>query len=565
MPRVLCVDDDSNLLEGLQRHLRRHCEVRIAVGAENALKLMAQEEPFSVVVSDLRMPGMDGITFLREVAQRMPDAAGVLLTGNADLNAAITSVNEGHVFRFLTKPCPPPVLISVVLDAHQHGQRRKLQQQLILDASERDMLTGLADRRRFIIDVDKHRSLAPQACLLVLVVSIDDIPVVRQTLGHAAADQLMVTCAQRMGTLNDTSVYRLGDQLALLRTDHAPLLHLFAEQTLKRASSEMTLGTQVIRPSIRIGATTLNTLYYDAEAALRDAQSACAAAEPIEGRRIRVYSADVVARDARRMQLVQALRSPRLFEELSCVYQPQWNLPDYTLAGIEVLLRWNNPRLGAVSPAEFMPIAEQEGLSERIGDWVLQEGCRQRLAWCGLVPDHVRIAVNLSAREFDDVRLLKRIQNRLAELRFRPTWLELEITESIAMADLHASVTTLRHLRELGISVAIDDFGIGYSSLSYLAHLPTDALKLDRTFLLNLQSMPNMVNLVRGVAQLGHAMGMRVLAEGVESLAQLRLLATLGCDAAQGYAIAVPAAAEAFTQWLREESGPLAQSLRSDN
>lgn len=558
------MDDDSNLLEGLQRHLRRRCEVRLAVGAENALKLIESEAPFSVVVSDLRMPGMDGIAFLREVAQRMPDAAGVLLTGNADLNAAIKSVNAGHVFRFLTKPCPPTTLLSAIFDAHQYGKKRRSHNLLIEHASERDMITGLHDRRRLMLDIEKYKSTNPEQNLAVVIISINDMAIVRQTIGHASANQLMVGCAMRIHDMNTEMVYRVDEQLALLKAGSLYELEAFAAQILSVCSKPITLDTQTFHPSIQIGVAFLNNHQNDADISLRSAQSACTAAD---GYRIRFYSDELASLSTRRLRVVQALRSPTLLDELSCVYQPQWQLNSFVLSGIEALLRWKNPELGDLSPAEFIPVAEQEGLSERISDWVLHHACSQRKIWKdkNLISDHVRIAVNLSGRDFDDDRLFDRIHSCLLKNQLPPQLLEIEVTESIALTNLKTSVSTLHQLRVLGVTASIDDFGIGYSALSYLAKLPADALKLDRSFISDICTNPAAANLVRGVTQLGHAMGMRVLAEGAESIEQLKLLSYLGCDCVQGYAISKPKLALELEAWFTYQASALETQLKTIN
>jgi EAL domain-containing protein (putative c-di-GMP-specific phosphodiesterase class I) len=226
------------------------------------------------------------------------------------------------------------------------------------------------------------------------------------------------------------------------------------------------------------------------------------------------------------------------------------------------LARWQDPELGTVSPAEFVPLAEEDPeIADRLARWILAHACRQRLAWRTLIPEDVRMAVNISATQLRDDNLHERILESLASTGLPANLLEVEITESVAIAEFTRSTAQLLELRRLGIGVAIDDFGVGYSSLSYLAELPATCLKIDRAFIVGIERRTRGLDLLRGICSLGRAVHMSVIVEGVESLRVARWLRTVGCDAVQGYAIARPAFAAVFEEWYQRERASISTAL----
>ena len=252
------------------------------------------------------------------------------------------------------------------------------------------------------------------------------------------------------------------------------------------------------------------------------------------------YSADIDRKTEERLHLEASLRRAAGRGELFLQYQPQLRLADNMPVGVEALVRWRHPELGVVSPARFIPLAEETDLIVTIGDWVLHEACTQTKALidAGLPVGHV--AVNLSARQFRNRRLVARIQEILEATRLEPCRLELEITESLVMHDVESVIAKLKELKALGVLLSIDDFGTGYSSLSYLRRFPIDRIKIDQSFTREVDSSPDAAAIARAVIQLGHALGLLVIAEGVENEGQLRFLRENGCDEMQGYIYARP-------------------------
>jgi predicted signal transduction protein with EAL and GGDEF domain len=577
LPRILCVDDEPEVLAGLRRTLRRTYDVTIALGGRAAIEEINSRGPFTVIVSDLNMPQMNGIDFLRWVSEHAPDTAGILLTGNANLSAAIAAVNTGYIFRFLTKPCPLPQLLDAIAAGCNRHAAKYAERILLNQAVDQDAVTGLPDRRRFATDVARLREREPGMALTLIVIAIDDLELVKRTLGHAAADSAIVASARRLQAamreprlqLRHAVLFRIDDRLALLWCERANSpADLVAAHLLKVLRANIVLAGQNVRLSGHVGIAILDAVPVGSSAAsgpllmLRNAEAACLEASAASGSRIAYFSASADAREQRRLRLLQGLRSPQFVANLSCVFQPQWALQGNRLIGLEALARWQDPELGAVSPAEFVPLAEEDSdVANRLADWMLVSACQQRCAWRSLISDEVRVAVNFSATQLRAGNLHERIRSALADTGLRPALFEVEITESAAIADFASATAQLVELRRQGVGVAIDDFGVGYSSLSYLAELPATCLKIDRAFVQGIEDRHRRLDLLRGICSLGHAMHMSVIVEGVESLDIAVWLRTIGCDAVQGFAISRPLLAAAFPDWYKRESPSVAAAL----
>ncbi len=544
-------------------------EVFCVADAASAIALIAEEEPFEVIITDLKMPDMDGIELLRWTSVHSPDSCGILFSGHADLGVVIGAVNAGQIFRFLSKPCPPDELLVAVRAAHEKFAARRANRILLRHAIDEDILTGLPDRRRFVEDVARLRQAEPGATQALIVVAVDEIDLIRRTLGFAFADGLIVEAARRMQSfirdpkflLRHAVLFRIDDYLALLWCENGQARSSeVAEHLVAGMAADVSVLGQRLRLGIHAGIASINE--DEPLTALCNAEAACLDAMRQSGSRIGLFSVSAHLKEQRRLQLLQRLRSPEFLQHLSLVYQPQWELERNRLVGIEALVRWQDPELGAISPAEFVPLTEEHAdTAALLGDWVLLNACRQRRAWRELVPDDVRLAVNISAAQLRTGDLHERVLRSLRQADLAATLIEVEITESAAIADFTKSDAQLQALRRSGVNVAIDDFGVGFSSLSYLAQLPATTLKIDRSFLAGIGEGTRHVDLLRGICSLGHAMHMSVVAEGVESMAVMRWIGGIGCDVVQGYAIARPATPSAFAHWYRNESPGFAASM----
>jgi EAL domain-containing protein (putative c-di-GMP-specific phosphodiesterase class I) len=310
------------------------------------------------------------------------------------------------------------------------------------------------------------------------------------------------------------------------------------------------LGAEEVVVTCSIGCTLFPVDGEEPETLLRRADTAMRRARNLGGDCFHFYSSETDRKTEERLHLEANLRRAVERGELYLQYQPQMRLSDGALIGVEALARWKHPELGMVSPGRFIPVAEETDLIVTLGTWILEEACRQMRSLLdeGLAVGHV--AVNLSARQFRDRRLMERVGEILARTGLDPARLELEITESLVMRDIDAVVAKLKELKAFGVQLAIDDFGTGYSSLSYLRRFPIDRIKIDQSFTREVTSSADGAAIARAIIQLGHALDLRVIAEGVETESQLQFLREGGCDEIQGYVYARPLDAEALRALL---------------
>lgn len=420
-----------------------------------------------------------------------------------------------------------------------------------------DLLTGLPNRALFRDRLLQAMAQAKRSDTLIAVMflDIDDFKDVNDTLGHAVGDQLLKEIAQRIRSCMreyDTVARFGGDEFGIIQTD---------VQTVEAAAdlAERVLGMlgepfHIEGHEIHSGASVGMTIYpFDdaqADALLRNADMAMYKAKREGRNRFQFYVAELNEMVQRRAALERDLRIALQKQQFRLHYQPQLDLATGRIVGVEALLRWRHPERGEISPAEFIPVAESSGLIMPIGDWVLRTACREARAWqdAGLPP--VRVAINLSAMQFRHRNLLDTITAALAESGLEPRWLEVELTESLIMRDVRATIDTLQHLHELGVQIAVDDFGTGYSSLSYLTRFPVSKIKLDKSFVRDVDKRDGAA-IARTVIALGHSLNMKVMAEGVETEYQLRFLREHACNEVQGYYFSRPMSAGAIQRLLR--------------
>ncbi|HET7595941.1 MAG TPA: EAL domain-containing protein [Burkholderiales bacterium] len=410
-----------------------------------------------------------------------------------------------------------------------------------------DTLTGLANRT-LLLDHLRHGIAYGeryQRMVAALVLNVDNFKYVNESLGHDAGDELLKEIANRLRTtLRDhDTISRIGaDSFAMVLMDqeHLGATSQVMTRLLNVVRTPMMLQSQEVLVTCSVGCAMYPADGDDPETLLRRADTAMHRARAQGRNCFYFYSADIDRKTEERLHLEANLRRAAGKGELFLQYQPQLRLADGTPIGVEALVRWRHPELGIVSPARFIPLAEETDLIVSIGDWVLHEACARTktLIESGLPIDHV--AVNLSARQFRNRRLVARVTEILGATGLDAHHLELEITESLVMHDVESVIDKLKELKALGILLSIDDFGTGYSSLSYLRRFPIDRIKIDQSFTREVDSSPDAAAIARAVIQLGHALGLRVIAEGVESEGQLRFLRENGCDEIQGYIYARP-------------------------
>jgi diguanylate cyclase (GGDEF)-like protein/PAS domain S-box-containing protein len=435
-----------------------------------------------------------------------------------------------------------------------------------------DSLTDLPNRHLFkeqLSDAVARADRTGQA-LVMLSLNLDRFKRINDTLGREVGDLLLKEVASRLTkslrqtdyvTRNDSHAAshhiarQGGDEFTVLLGDlsQAQEATKVARRILEALSQPFNLNGNEIVMSASIGIAVYRLDGNDAESLLKNADAAMHYAKEQGKNNCQYYNDKMNTSAFQKMTLESNLHKALERDEFSLYYQPKIDVASGSTIGVEALIRWRHPDLGLVSPAEFIPMAEESGLIVPIGEWVLDSACAQLRAWQedGLTP--VPVAVNLSAKQFHQQNIAAIVMRALQDHGVDPRLLELEITESTAMRNAEATGTTLRNLKALGVRIAIDDFGTGYSSLSYLKRFPIDSLKIDRSFVTELPGNQDDATIAQAIITMAHALRLKVIAEGVETEAQLEFLTANGCDEIQGYYFSRPLPAEQCTQLLRDK------------
>ncbi|MFD2642230.1 putative bifunctional diguanylate cyclase/phosphodiesterase [Pseudomonas japonica] len=429
----------------------------------------------------------------------------------------------------------------------------------LLRMAQYDFLTGLPNRLQLQQQLDKILVDAGrlQRRVAVICVGLDDFKGINEQFSYQAGDQLLLALADRLrahsGRLG--ALARLGgDQFALVQADIEQPYEAaeLAQSILDDLEAPFALDLQEIRLRATIGITLFPEDGDSTEKLLQKAEQTMTLAKTRSRNRYQFYIASVDSEMRRRRELEKDLREALSRNQLYLVYQPQVSYRDQRVVGVEALLRWQHPELGMVPPDQFIPLAEQNGNIVVIGEWVLDQACRQLREWHDQGFSELRMAVNLSTVQLHHSELPRVVNNLLQIYRLPPRSLELEVTETGLMEDISTAAQHLLSLRRSGALIAIDDFGTGYSSLSYLKSLPLDKIKIDKSFVQDLLDDDDDATIVRAIIQLGKSLGMQVIAEGVETAEQEAYIVAQGCHEGQGYHYSKPLPARELTAFLKQ-------------
>lgn len=424
---------------------------------------------------------------------------------------------------------------------------RKTAEQQIEYQAYHDALTGLANRRLFQEHLTLALALAQRRrrTVAVLFLDLDHFKVVNDSLGHSVGDALLKQVATRLRSAvrdGDTVARVGGDEFTIVLQDLSDRddAEIVAKKVLRTIAQPIEVNEHRLYVTTSIGITVFPDDGDDAEELLKNADSAMYRAKA-EGRNTYHISTKELSRSMQeRMTLESNMHGAMERNEFEIWYQPQIDLRTRRVVGMEALLRWKHPSRGIIPPAEFISVAEERGFIVVIGDWVLRKACEQANALRQRGYRDLRVAVNISPRQFREQTLVARVEAAIEESGIDPSFLELEITEGVAMENVELTFDVLTQLRKLGITIAIDDFGTGHSSLSYLKRFPIDALKIDRGFVEDLPDRFEDAAIVKAVVQLAQGLNLRVIAEGVERHEQLEFLQSHGCREIQGYLFGMP-------------------------
>ncbi|MGK7877455.1 MAG: EAL domain-containing protein [Xenococcaceae cyanobacterium] len=452
-----------------------------------------------------------------------------------------------------------PAVKGIVLNCHDITKRKKVEEQLRYDAFH-DALTGLPNRALFMDRLEQainRRKRQKDNLFAVLFLDLDRFKVINDSLGHPIGNQLLIAIARRLEKCRragDTVARFGGDEFVILLENITSINDAIkvAERIHRALKPPINLDGHERFITTSIGIVLSSASYNQPDQLLRDADAAMYYAKARNQACHEVFDPSMHTQALRRLHLESDLRRALEHQELVVYYQPIFSLETNCLQGFEALVRWQHPERGIVSPDEFIPIAEETGLIVSIDQWVLQEACRQLRLWQEHFPviSPLTISVNLSGKQFSQPDLIQQIDQVLQETSLDGRYLKLEITESVLIKNANSATLMLTHLRARNIQVCIDDFGTGYSSLSYLHRFPTNILKIDRSFM-NVKC--ENFAIVRTIAIMAHDLGIRLIAEGVETAEQLEELKRLGCHSGQGYWFSEPLDSEEATTWLKNK------------
>ena len=579
--RLLIVDDISDNREILSRRFQRRGFDVVEVDSGLKALEMLDREQFDLVLLDVMMPEVDGLEVLRRIRTRKSrsELPVIMVTAKSESDNIVDALELG-ANDYVTKPVDFAIALARVSAqierkraeeekagayAELHETNKQLEQRVsertarLLEANRKlaaeiahreesdarsqylayhDSLTGLGNRLLFKEQLEQAIAEGAniQSSLAVLFIDLDGFKSINDTLGHSIGDLLLNSIASRLrDALQETDrIARIGgDEFAILQsTGQQPQSAIaLASSIVDLVVSPCVIEGHQITVGASIGIVTEQADKCDPDDLMKSADLAMYRAK-LDGRgTYRVFDLEMDTLAQARRLLEINLRNAFVHNEFSLVYQPLVSLNTGRVSAFETLLRWHHPQRGNISPAVFIPVAEEMGLIVQLGEWVLRQACAEAATW----PEEIRVAVNLSPAQFSKGNLVSAVINALAAAGLSPDRLELEITESVLLEKSDHNFAVLDQLHALGVRISMDDFGTGYSSLSYLHRFPFNKIKIDKSFIDNIATKPQSAAIVRAIIEMAKAFGISTTAEGVETSAQLAELRVLGCTDIQGY------------------------------
>jgi diguanylate cyclase (GGDEF)-like protein len=551
-------------------------------GCDLAREAARAGRPYAVAFVDMRMPpGWDGLRTIEELWRVDPHIQVVICSAHSDYewSDVVERLNHSDKLLVLRKPFEPIEVQQCASALCQKWQNERLVKHHVeslekviaartsgLEAANRqlrhlathDGLTGLPNRALLEDRLGQVLAQADRAGLpfAVLVCDLDRFKLVNDSMGHAAGDDFLRDVAQRLASVlrgSDTLARTGGDEFVFVLntpTD-AAAVDAFATRALDALGRPVSVDGIEIHVAASFGVALYPQDGDSGDALLANADAAMYAAKQRGGNGVQYFAPSMSGARPDRLRLESDLHQALARNQFVLHYQPKVDTVTGTVRSVEALLRWMHPERGCISPAEFIPVAEESGQIGAIGEWVLREACRQARAWqdAGLPP--MRMGVNISAVQFREGRLIAAVERALQEAGLEPRYLELELTETAVMSSPEESIALLEELSCMGVIVSVDDFGTGYSSMSYLRRLPIDKLKIDKSFVREMATRTDDASIVGAIISLAHSLNLKVVAEGVETTAQLAALKALGCDQYQGFHFSPALPAGEFERLVR--------------
>ena len=561
---IMMVDDEPIMLEIIQV-LLEDAGYRNFIAVERSsqsIEMIKKTNP-DVLLLDLDMPEINGYEILSSVRsstdyQHLPV---IILTASTEPEDKLKALELGAT-DFLSKPVDSSEL---VLRVRNTLYAKVYQDQL----ANYDSLTGLPNLKLFIerlgwgIELSKRERVP----LMVLEIGLDKFRQINETLGMYTGDEVLLTIAERLNTLIRSSDFightgesvkagelaRIGGHefsIILSGANSIEAAYTVSKRILDAVRQPIVIDEHEIFMTASIGISVCPTDGEDVESLIKHAGSAKDFSRRQGSNNYQFFSSEMNDQSKERIKMESNLRKALDNNEFELYYQPKINSETQKLVGMECLLRWNHAEQGFISPEVFIPAAEELGLIVPIGDWVLTEACQTTSEWVRSGFENLKLSVNVSPKQFDEISLKKSIASAIESSGLSPHNLVLEITESMLMGDFEHHITLLQHIVDLGVAFSLDDFGTGYSSLSYLKKFPIDELKIDRSFLTNVPEINEDNSIVKAIISMAHSLGMNLIAEGVESAEQLEFLRQHNCNIIQGFYYSKPLDKTDFTEFL---------------
>jgi diguanylate cyclase (GGDEF)-like protein len=582
---ILIVDDEEHNRKLLELLLRADGYLTLtAADASQALAVIANSPP-DLILLDVMMPEMDGyqVAAMLKADSVTLNIPIIMLTAQIDRAARLAGLKAGAE-EFLTKPFEPMELRlrvrnllrlkaygdlqrdhTILLERLRNVTERKEAEKRLIRMAHFDALTGLPNRTLFYRNLASalDRARARGWCVALLCIDLDHFKNVNDTRGHALGDELLCQVSSRLQQcvrIRDTLARLGGDEFGVILAarDGEQRAHLVANRIRETLSVPFALKEHEVDVTASVGIALYPDDAADAETLIQYADTAMYQAKGAGRNTSRFFKARMNTDALARLDIETALRKALENEEFVLHFQPKIELSSGHVCGLEALLRWQRPGFGLVPPGEFIGVLEDTGLILPVGRWVIAAACRQIGAWLASSVGPVAVSVNVAGRQFIEGDIERDVTRALEEHHIPANLLELEMTESSLMMDAARTVNTLQNLRNLGVGVAIDDFGTGYSSLAYLRRFPLDKLKIDMAFVRGITTNADDAAIALAIIRLSHTLKLQVIAEGVETAAQLQWLRNHDCDQVQGYLLSRPVPAADIDSMLSRSNRRIA-------
>jgi diguanylate cyclase (GGDEF)-like protein len=561
--KIVIADDHEPSRRIIRRFLEPLDQITIvgeAGSGEELIRAVADNEP-NLVLVDINMPKMNGIQAIKECLSLNPGLKVIFITGHNEYAVEAFDVSavdyivkpiEKHRLEVAIEKAKTIIMMNFELNEALHQKEYM---------ASHDVLSGLPNRKHFEDKLTSALVLAKKSNYMValLFLDLDRFKTINESMGHAVGDLLLQQVAERLQRCvrdKDIISRQGGDEFTILlnRISHRNDVVKAVERLFHSVKQPFHINGHEINAAVSMGIALYPNDGETGDNLIKQAETAMYQAKQIGRNNYAFYTPEMDEKISKQLRIESALRKAIERDELLLYYQPQVNIENLQIVGMEALIRWDHPEWGLISPIDFIPLAEETGLILPIGEWVLRTACRQAKTWQNVGYPRLKLSVNLSLLQFQQENLVQVVTDIVEETNFDPSLLELEITESIALDNEQQVIDKLNELRKLNIKIAIDDFGTGYSSLSYLKKFPINTLKIDKVFVREIMSDSEGESLIAAIISMAQTLKFNVIAEGVESEAQLSFLHDLKCNEAQGYLFGKPLPEEQFLALLNEYS-----------